>query len=50
MSFGIGNVGLVVGIFSLIAGIIVLVFPRILNYLVGIYLIIVGVIALITYF
>jgi uncharacterized membrane protein HdeD (DUF308 family) len=44
------TLGLLVGIISLICGVIVMVFPKILNYLVGIYLIIIGVIALIAYF
>ena len=44
------TLGLWVGIISLICGVIVMVFPKILNYLVGIYLIIIGVIALIAYF
>ncbi len=43
------SAGLLVGIVSLVAGIIVMVFPKILNYLVGIYLIVVGVIAIIFY-
>ena len=38
------------GIVSLICGIIVMIFPRILNYLIGIYLIIIGVLALVAYF
>jgi uncharacterized membrane protein HdeD (DUF308 family) len=38
------------GIISLIFGIIVMIFPKILNYLIGIYLIVIGIIALITYF
>ena len=42
--------GLWMGIASLIFGIIVMVFPKILNYLVGIYLIIIGIMALIAYF
>lgn len=42
--------GLILGIASLIFGVVVLIFPRILNYLVGIYLIVVGAIALIAYF
>jgi len=42
-----GGLGLLVGIASLICGIIVMVFPKILNYLVGIYLIMVGIIAII---
>ena len=36
------------GIVTLISGIIVMVFPKILNYLVGIYLIIIGLWAIIT--
>jgi len=44
------NGSLFVGIASLIFGIIVLVFPKILNYLVGAYLIVVGVVALIAHF
>jgi uncharacterized membrane protein HdeD (DUF308 family) len=42
--------GLWMGIASLIFGVIVMVFPKILNYLVGIYLIIIGIMALIGYF
>jgi len=42
--------GLWMGIASIIFGIIVMIFPKILNYLVGIYLIIIGVMALIAYF
>ena len=38
------------GIASIIFGVIVMVFPKILNYLVGIYLIIIGIMALIAYF
>jgi len=38
------------GILSLIFGVIVIIFPKILNYLVGIYLIIIGIMALIAYF
>ena len=34
--------GLFMGIVTLIFGIIVMIFPKILNYLVGIYLIIIG--------
>ena len=43
-------VGLWMGIASLVFGVIVMLFPKILNYLVGIYLIIIGVMALIAYF
>ena len=42
--------GLWMGVASLIFGLIVMIFPKILNYLVGIYLIIIGIIALIAYF
>ncbi len=37
---------LLIGILSLIFGIVVMIFPRILNYLVGVYLIIVGLITI----
>ncbi len=40
------NLGLVGGIVSLIFGIIVLIFPKILNYLVGIWLIVMGAMAI----
>lgn len=39
--------GLLGGILTIIAGIIVLVWPRILAYILGIYLIVVGVLAVI---
>ena len=42
--------GLWLGIASLVFGLIVMVFPKILNYLVGIYLIVVGILSLIAYF
>ncbi len=42
--------GLWMGIASIIFGIIVMIFPKILNYLIGIYLIIIGIMALIAYF
>jgi uncharacterized membrane protein HdeD (DUF308 family) len=38
------------GIASLIFGVIVMIFPKILNYLIGIYLIIIGVMAIIGYY
>lgn len=40
--------GLVTGIISIVAGIVVLIWPKILAYIVGIYLIIIGVLAVIT--
>ncbi len=42
--------GLWMGIASIIFGVIVMIFPKILNYLVGLYLIIIGIMALIAYF
>ena len=42
--------GLWMGIASLIFGLLVMFFPKVLNYLVGIYLIIIGVLAIIAYF
>ena len=41
--------GLWMGIASLIFGVIVMRFPKILNYLVGIYLIIIGIMSIIGY-
>ncbi len=38
---------LIFGIISLVCGIIVMVHPKILNYMVGIYLILVGILALV---
>jgi uncharacterized membrane protein HdeD (DUF308 family) len=40
--------GLITGIITIVAGIIVLIWPKVLTYIVGIYLIIVGLIAVIT--
>lgn len=44
------RLGLIGGIISLVFGIIVMIFPKILNYLVGIWLILIGAIALIAFF
>ena len=38
------------GIVALIFGIIIMIFPKFLNYLVGVFLILCGVLALIVYF
>ena len=38
--------GALVSIIAIIAGILILAFPRILNYVIGIYLIIIGIIGL----
>jgi hypothetical protein len=43
------SLGLWMGIASLIFGIIVMIFPKILNYLIGLYLIIIGIMAIIGY-
>lgn len=45
MLFDISGIGLAWGFLSIVFGIMVLIFPRMLSYLVGIYLIIAGVIA-----
>ena len=37
------------GIASLVFGLVVMIFPKILNYLVGIYLIIIGILDVIAY-
>ena len=38
------------GVASLVFGVIVMIFPKILNYLVGIYLIIIGIMAIVGYY
>jgi uncharacterized membrane protein HdeD (DUF308 family) len=43
------TLGLWMGVASLIFGVIVMIFPKILNYLVGLYLIIIGILAIIGY-
>jgi uncharacterized membrane protein HdeD (DUF308 family) len=43
------SLGLWMGIASLVFGVIVMIFPKILNYLVGIYLIVIGIMAIIGY-
>lgn len=40
--------GLTIGIISLIVGIIVIVWPRIIAYIIGAYLVVVGIIAIVT--
>lgn len=37
-------------VISLIAGIIILIFPRVLNYIVALYLIVIGIVGLLAYF
>lgn len=38
--------GLVLGVITVLVGIVILIFPKIINYLIGIYLIIIGAIAI----
>ena len=40
--------GLVAGLISIFVGIVIIVWPRIIAYVIGIYLIIVGIIAVVT--
>ena len=40
--------GLIAGIISIAAGVVVLIWPKILAYIIGIYLIIIGAVAVIT--
>ena len=49
MTVTVPVVGLWIVIASLVFGVIVMIFPKILNYLIGIYLIIIGVLAIIQY-
>jgi hypothetical protein len=44
------TIGLWMGIASLVFGVIVMIFPKVLNYIIGIYLIVIGIMALIAYF
>ena len=46
----IASSGLILAIFSILMGIIILIFPRALSTIVAIYLIVVGILQLITYF
>lgn len=48
-AIGFPGLGLWMGIISLVFGIIVMIFPKILNYLVGIYFIVMGLMAIIAY-
>ena len=43
MTFGAGDIGALI---ALLAGILILIFPRVLNYIVAIYLIVVGLLGL----
>jgi uncharacterized membrane protein HdeD (DUF308 family) len=48
MGFSMPSGGLFWGIITIIFGIIVLIFPKILNYLVGIYLVVIGLLAILS--
>lgn len=41
---------LLIPVISLVAGIIVLVFPKVLNYIVALYLILIGILGLLSFF
>jgi hypothetical protein len=49
MVIDLGNTAFWAAVLALLMGILILVFPRILNYLVAIYLIIVGILGLIPF-
>jgi hypothetical protein len=40
--------GLITGIISIVVGIIIIIWPRIIAYIIGIYLIVIGIIAVIS--
>jgi uncharacterized membrane protein HdeD (DUF308 family) len=46
----LGVTGLIGGIITLLVGIVILVWPKIIAYVIGIWLIIVGIVAIIHYF
>ncbi len=48
MSFVLNPLAFSIG--TLVVGVLILVFPRILNYIVGIYLLIIGILGLVSYF
>ena len=43
------ELGLIISIVTLVAGLIVLIWPKFLNYIVGLYLIVVGILGIIDY-
>lgn len=47
MPEGIGTYGLIGGIISVVAGLIVIIWPRIIAYAIGIFLIIVGILSIV---
>lgn len=50
MVIDLGNTVFWAAVLALVTGILILVFPRILNYIVAIYLIVIGVLGLIPFF
>jgi DUF3096 family protein len=50
MVIDLGNTAFWAAVLALVTGILILVFPRILNYIVAIYLIVIGVLGLIPFF
>lgn len=50
MTIELGNTVFWAALLALITGILILVFPRVLNYIVAFYLIIIGVLGLIPFF
>lgn len=49
MTIDLGNTAFWAAVLALVTGLLILVFPRILNYIVAIYLIIIGVLGLIPF-
>jgi hypothetical protein len=43
------NLGLIVSILALIAGIIIIIWPHIVSYIIAVYLIIIGIVGIINY-
>ena len=50
MTINLTDTAFLVALLALVAGILILIFPRILNYLVAAYLIVVGILGLLPYF
>jgi hypothetical protein len=50
MTIDLGNTAFWAAVLALVAGILILIVPRILNYIVALYLIVVGVLGLIPFF
>lgn len=50
MVIDLGDTGFWAALLALVFGILILVFPRVLNYLVAVYLIVLGILGLIPYF